>query len=63
MDDLKENTWVEQLPEVNDQIQFMKNAWENVRKGKKVTMGKRDEIMIEAILGTLCAAKMLTHKI
>ncbi|HNP94257.1 MAG TPA: hypothetical protein PKJ63_01465 [Cyclobacteriaceae bacterium] len=47
------------LPELDDQIRFVREVWERIRKGEKSEISKEDFLMIEAILGSLCACKYI----
>ncbi len=50
------------LPELEEQIQFMRKVWTTVGTDDgQVSITKKDFEMMEAILGSLCAVKYIVR--
>lgn len=49
------------LPELEDQIKFMRKVWTTLGSDDKVSITKNDFEMMEAILGSLIAVKYLVR--
>jgi len=50
------------LPELEDQIKFIRTKWELTNDGKETKLSPDDHAMIEAILQSLCAVRWLDKK-
>lgn len=47
------------LPGIDEQINFMRTTWKKLGNNQKVIHTRKDFYTIEAVLNTLCVAKMI----
>ncbi len=47
------------LPGIEEQIKFMQTTWKKLGNNQKVILTRKDFFKIEAVLGTLCTAKLI----
>ncbi|MEQ1585773.1 MAG: hypothetical protein ABL895_07845 [Cyclobacteriaceae bacterium] len=47
------------LPTIDAQIKFMRTTWKKLGNNQQVILTSKDFYKIEAVLGTLCVAKLV----